>query len=322
MQGLVYILTNPSFREDWVKIGFTENLRERLKELDNTSIPLPFEVYATLKVEKFKEAEKIIHYALDTCTTSRIRKNREFFNITPELAYKVLEAQSLNPLLGETILERWENGKPITSRIEDEKPVSAVQPIKKQARVYPTTKRPCLKLSDIGISAGEYLTFIEGDVRVKVVDDSHVEYMGKLYTLSGFARDFMPDNKKHRCGTYQGSIWFKYNGKLVQEIRDEFDGIIKPKKKEEPKQRRGKTHFSNLGINVGDELVYVKDGTKVKVVNDSEIECNGVRYTLTSFVKTHMEDEKRYPSDKYRGTLYFTYNGKLLTDLRENYLSK
>ncbi len=51
--GYVYILTNPSFREDWVKIGKTTNMEERLRTLYNTSLPLPFEVFATLKTAKY-----------------------------------------------------------------------------------------------------------------------------------------------------------------------------------------------------------------------------------------------------------------------------
>lgn len=40
--GFVYILTNPSFREDWVKIGKSSRpVDVRSKELDNTAVPLP-----------------------------------------------------------------------------------------------------------------------------------------------------------------------------------------------------------------------------------------------------------------------------------------
>ena len=40
--GYVYILTNPSFREDWVKIGKSARPVDiRSKELDNTAVPLP-----------------------------------------------------------------------------------------------------------------------------------------------------------------------------------------------------------------------------------------------------------------------------------------
>lgn len=38
--GYVYILTNPSFREDWVKIGkSSRSVNVRSKELDNTAVP-------------------------------------------------------------------------------------------------------------------------------------------------------------------------------------------------------------------------------------------------------------------------------------------
>ena len=41
--GFVYILTNPSFREDWVKIGKSARpVYLRLMEIYNTAVPLPF----------------------------------------------------------------------------------------------------------------------------------------------------------------------------------------------------------------------------------------------------------------------------------------
>lgn len=44
--GYVYILTNPSFKEDWVKIGKSSRpVDVRSKELDNTAVPLPFEIF-------------------------------------------------------------------------------------------------------------------------------------------------------------------------------------------------------------------------------------------------------------------------------------
>ena len=44
-QGYVYILTNPSFKEDWIKIGKSSRpVNLRSKELDNTAVPLPFKI--------------------------------------------------------------------------------------------------------------------------------------------------------------------------------------------------------------------------------------------------------------------------------------
>ena len=88
--GYVYILTNPSFREDWVKIGKSSRpVDVRSKELDNTAVPLPFEIYATMKTVKYNEAEKLVHRYIERFTNLRIRNNREFFNVKPEEALEI-----------------------------------------------------------------------------------------------------------------------------------------------------------------------------------------------------------------------------------------
>ncbi len=90
--GYVYILTNPSFRKDWVKIGMTERpVNIRSKELDNTAVPLPFEIYATLKTAHRRKVENLLHGMIDDFDPNRrIRKSREFFNINPETALRLL----------------------------------------------------------------------------------------------------------------------------------------------------------------------------------------------------------------------------------------
>ena len=89
--GYVYILTNPSFREDWIKVGKSSRpVDVRSKELDNTSVPLPFEIYGTVKTSKYNELEREFHAILTNLAKSRIRENREFFNITPQEAFEHL----------------------------------------------------------------------------------------------------------------------------------------------------------------------------------------------------------------------------------------
>ena len=94
-KGYVYILTNPSFREDWVKIG--KSSREvdiRSKELDNTAVPLPFEIYATVKTSQYEKLEKQMHKILTDLADKRIRKGREFFNIKPKEAFDYMKGFS------------------------------------------------------------------------------------------------------------------------------------------------------------------------------------------------------------------------------------
>lgn len=94
--GYVYILTNPSFREDWVKIGKSSRpVDVRSKELDNTAVPLPFEIFATMKTVKFNEAEKLVHRYIERFTNLRIRNNREFFNVKPEEALEIFKDVAL-----------------------------------------------------------------------------------------------------------------------------------------------------------------------------------------------------------------------------------
>lgn len=50
--GVIYILTNPSFKE-YVKVGYADNVDSRLKQLNNSEcIPFAFRIYATYEVEE------------------------------------------------------------------------------------------------------------------------------------------------------------------------------------------------------------------------------------------------------------------------------
>ena len=71
--GYVYILTNTSFSEDWVKIGKSSRpVNLRSKELDNTAVPLPFEIFATIQTVKYNEVERLVHKFIDRLTDLRI----------------------------------------------------------------------------------------------------------------------------------------------------------------------------------------------------------------------------------------------------------
>ena len=54
--GYVYILTNPSFREDWVKIGKSSRpVDVRSKELGNTAVPLSFELLEEKILKEYRQ---------------------------------------------------------------------------------------------------------------------------------------------------------------------------------------------------------------------------------------------------------------------------
>lgn len=112
--GFVYILTNPSFREDWVKIGKSARpVDVRSKELDNTAVPLPFEIYATIRTIKYNEVEKLVHELIDSLTDFRIRRNREFFNVNPQRALEIFKKIALT--IDDAVITEYTDNRPISN---------------------------------------------------------------------------------------------------------------------------------------------------------------------------------------------------------------
>lgn len=211
--GYVYILTNPSFKEDWVKIGKSSRpVNVRSKELDNTAVPLPFEIYATLKTVKYDIVEKKIHKAIDRLTDLRIRQNREFFNIKPELALEILRDEAM--VLDDAEITLYENNQPIVPK--PNKPTLPTKPV-----IPP--HRPRFKFSMVNIPIGAELIFVPTGLKVKVASDDQIEYDGRIYKLSPFVGTFMPEDKRNTSGAYQGAKYFKYKGEILDDIRSRVE---------------------------------------------------------------------------------------------------
>lgn len=212
-QGYVYILTNPSFREDWVKIGKSARPVDiRSKELDNTAVPLPFEIYATIKTEKYNEVEKLVHKTIDRLTDLRIRQNREFFNVAPQMALDIF--YDIAKVIGDAVVTIYKDNKPIMT---DNKPKDTVDDHKR------TVRRGRFKFSMVGIKIGELITFVPTNTEVKVASDDSIEYEGRIYKLSPFVGTFMPEDKRNTSGAYQGAKYFSYKGEVLDDLRSSME---------------------------------------------------------------------------------------------------
>lgn len=98
-QGVIYILINPSF-PDYVKIGYADDVNKRLKELNRSEyIPFAFRLYAYYGVPQ-RLTDKKLHELIDMINPDLRaieefdgkRRTREFYNMTSEKAYKILQA--------------------------------------------------------------------------------------------------------------------------------------------------------------------------------------------------------------------------------------
>lgn len=72
--GFVYLLVNRSL-PNWVKIGFSKNPENRVRQL-GTAVPTPFVIYRAWATDNMRGAEAICHQLL---ASQRAPSGREFF---------------------------------------------------------------------------------------------------------------------------------------------------------------------------------------------------------------------------------------------------
>lgn len=191
--GYIYIMTNPCLH-DMVKIGYATDVEERRKQLSTTALPYEYEVYATYETSG-KLEDKKLHKLIDNLNPDlRVSKNREFFLMSAEDAYELLEAIA-------TISGSQDKLKKAKAGM-----VSAAK----------RTPRPAINFAKCNIPVGAELVFVE-DPTVKVIVESErkVLYNNEITSLSAVVC------KIKGVKAIQGSLYFTYNGKLITEIAEE-----------------------------------------------------------------------------------------------------
>ena len=162
-----------------------------------------------LQTSKYDIVEKKIHKTIDRLTDYRIRQNREFFNIKPELALEIFRDEAT--LLDDAVITLYKDNQPIV----EGQPDDSGEEHKKI--------RPRFKFSMVGIPIGATLEFIPTGVKVKVASDDQIEYDGRIYKLSPFVGTFMPEDKRNTSGAYQGAKYFTYKGEVLDDIRSRIE---------------------------------------------------------------------------------------------------
>lgn len=69
----------------------------------------------------------------------------------------------------------------------------------------------------IGVNVGDTLTFVDG-TKVIAAEDNKVSFCGELFTLSGFCKEFMPDDKRTKSNTYRGCVFFFKDGVKLEKL--------------------------------------------------------------------------------------------------------
>lgn len=69
----------------------------------------------------------------------------------------------------------------------------------------------------IGVNVGDALTFIDG-TEVIAAENNKIIFCGELFTLSGFCKEFMPDNKRTKSNSYRGCAFFFKDGVKLEKL--------------------------------------------------------------------------------------------------------
>lgn len=190
-KGYIYIMTNPALK-DMVKIGFATDVETRRKQLSTTALPYEYEVYATYETSGNLEDKKL-HKMIDNLNPDlRVSSNREFFVMSPQDAYELLEAIA-------TI-----------SGTKDKLKKVKVADAKKQK-----VRRPPVNFAKCNIPVGAELVFIDDpSVVVTVVNERKVQYKNEITSLSAISDSI-------KGYSTPGPSFFTYNGKKVSDIAEE-----------------------------------------------------------------------------------------------------
>ena len=200
MVEVVYVLTNPAMPE-LVKIGRTENAIEtRMKQLDGTGTPLPFECFYAAEVSDFRRVEKALHEAFDD---HRIRKSREFFRLSPEKPRAIIR-----------LLEQ----RDVTPRDDVVESADDAEALNRARR-----RRSNFRFSFVDIAPGSILESVfDESITCEVIDDRKVRFRGEVASLSVSALEVAHDSGFNWVAI-QGPSYWKYHGRTLSEIRSDIE---------------------------------------------------------------------------------------------------
>lgn len=90
--GYIYIASTPSM-PGIIKIGSSRRLNPliRVQEISSASVPFPFVCHGLIFSDNVFELEANIHNCFDNSRTNKENKHKEFFNLTPKSAIRVIE---------------------------------------------------------------------------------------------------------------------------------------------------------------------------------------------------------------------------------------
>lgn len=197
-RGIIYVLSNPSFKENYLKIGITTEIERRVKELYSSGVPTPFECEFAYEIDDYEAVERAMHKLLDD---HRVNPTREFFEIDVENI--------------KSIFSHFKGAVLVTSKVEKIIEDSSTAEEKEAAA---KARGENFNFIKAGIPQNAEITFINNsDIKATVEGERKVKYEGETYYLTGLTKKLLETD-----ASLSGFNYWSYNGKSLREIYDEY----------------------------------------------------------------------------------------------------
>lgn len=142
----------------------------------------------------------------------------------------------------------------------------------KSAKVVPLDKSSNkFSFDAVGVNVGDKLTFVDG-TEVIAAEDNKVSFCGELFTLSGFCKEFMPDEKRTKSNSYRGCAFFFKDGVKLEKLF---------------KEQQKKSLVSSK-----EEIAAVSDDTLNSVPNEHQTSEKCTERTITPHTKENVLERK------------------------------
>jgi hypothetical protein len=126
----------------------------------------------------------------------------------------------------------------------------------------------------IGVNVGDALTFIDG-TKVIAAENNKIIFCGELFTLSGFCKEFMPDEKRTKSNSYRECAFFFKDGVKLEKLF---------------KEQQKKSLVSSK------EEITVSDDTLDSVPNEHQASEKCTERTITPLANENVSERKEIVS--------------------------
>lgn len=194
VSSFVYVLTNSCWG-DCVKIGLSDDIKNI--QVNSSDLPKDSEILVILSTSKGDEVLALIRDVVDMQFSGNRKIGKGFISCQPQKIQKIL--------------------RDIECLLDDAKIIDPKSDKDEQGFA------PRFKFSMISLAPGDEIVFDPTGEVVVIASDDTVKKRGerKSYKLSQFVRKFIPKESRVPSGAYRGSRYFSYEGKTLQEMREE-----------------------------------------------------------------------------------------------------